>query len=63
MTSTPRELTCAFRGPAAQQASRFQDLAIQTFRLLGCEGMARVDFFLAGNDISVNEVNTLPGFT
>lgn len=47
----------------AQQASRFQDLAIQTFRLLGCEGMARVDFFLAGNDIFVNEVNTLPGFT
>ena len=32
----------------AQQASRFQDLAIRTFRVLGCEGMARVDFFLAG---------------
>jgi D-alanine-D-alanine ligase len=47
----------------AQQASRFQELAIQTFRLLACEGMARVDFFLAGSDIFVNEVNTLPGFT
>jgi D-alanine-D-alanine ligase len=47
----------------AQQAHRFQDLAIQTFRILGCEGMARVDFFLAGDDIYVNEVNTLPGFT
>jgi D-alanine-D-alanine ligase len=47
----------------AQQAGRFQDLAIKTFRLLGCEGMARVDFFLAGDDIFVNEVNTLPGFT
>lgn len=47
----------------SQQAGRFQDLAIQTFRLLGCEGMARVDFFLVGSDIFVNEVNTLPGFT
>jgi D-alanine-D-alanine ligase len=46
-----------------QQASRLQDLAIRTFRILGCEGMARVDFFLAGDDIYVNEVNTLPGFT
>jgi len=47
----------------AQQASRFQALAIETFRVLGCESMARVDFFLAGDDIFVNEVNTLPGFT
>jgi D-alanine-D-alanine ligase len=56
----------ALRIPAdltAQQASRFQELAIRTFRILGCEGMARVDFFLAGDDIFVNEVNTLPGFT
>jgi D-alanine-D-alanine ligase len=56
----------ALRIPAdltAQRASEFQDLAIKTFRALGCEGMARVDFFLSGEDIFVNEVNTLPGFT
>jgi D-alanine-D-alanine ligase len=56
----------ALRIPAdltAQQVSLFQDLAIKTFRALGCEGMARVDFFLSGEDIFVNEVNTLPGFT
>jgi D-alanine-D-alanine ligase len=30
---------------------------------LGCEGMARVEFFVKGEAIFVNEVNTLPGFT
>jgi D-alanine-D-alanine ligase len=45
------------------QRDRIRSLAIQTFRLLCCEGMARVDFFLKDEDIFVNEVNTLPGFT
>jgi D-alanine-D-alanine ligase len=36
---------------------------MQAFRVLACDGMARVDFFLEGSDILVNEVNTLPGFT
>ena len=51
----PAELT-------SEQTARCQDLAIRAFRLLACEGMARVDFFL-GEDILVNDVNTLPGFT
>lgn len=38
-------------------------LAIRTFRVLCCEGMARVDFFLSDETVFVNEVNTLPGFT
>ena len=46
-----------------QQAVRFRELAIEVFRLLGCEAMARVDFFLSGETIFVNEANTLPGFT
>ena len=39
-------------------------LSILAFRALGCEALARVDFFLRedGKPI-VNEVNTLPGFT
>jgi D-alanine-D-alanine ligase len=46
-----------------EHTKRFQALAIETFRVLGCGGLARVDFFLAGEQIFVNEVNTLPGFT
>jgi len=46
-----------------QQTCRIQELAVDVFRLLGCEGMARVDFFLKGDEMFVNEVNTLPGFT
>lgn len=42
---------------------KIQYLAIQTFRTLYCEGMARVDFFLRGEEILVNELNTIPGFT
>lgn len=46
-----------------EQTERIQELAVRTFQVLGCEGMARVDFFLKGEDIFVNEVNTVPGFT
>ncbi|HVS67411.1 MAG TPA: D-alanine--D-alanine ligase family protein, partial [Mycobacteriales bacterium] len=38
--------------------------AIAAFEALDCEGLARVDFFLAeGGRLLVNEVNTMPGFT
>lgn len=38
--------------------------AIKAFRALGCDGMARADFFLtAEGRILVNELNTIPGFT
>ncbi|MBI2357799.1 MAG: D-alanine--D-alanine ligase [Deltaproteobacteria bacterium] len=41
-----------------------QDIAIQSFKTLCCEGMARVDFFLRDNrKVIVNEINTIPGFT
>jgi len=41
-----------------------QRLAIKTFKTLECRGLARVDFFLTeDNQIFVNEINTLPGFT
>ncbi len=44
--------------------SKIQKAAIQTFKALCCEGIARVDFFLKkDNQFVVNEVNTLPGFT
>jgi D-alanine-D-alanine ligase len=41
-----------------------QDYSIQAFKVLCCEGMARVDLFLKKNgEIVINEINTLPGFT
>jgi D-alanine-D-alanine ligase len=46
-----------------QQARRLQELAVEVFRLLGCAGLARVDFFVKDDDMFVYEVNTLPGFT
>ncbi|MCR4322494.1 MAG: D-alanine--D-alanine ligase [Candidatus Azambacteria bacterium] len=43
---------------------KIQQLAIQTFTVLSCEGLGRVDFFLKENgDVLVNEINTMPGFT
>jgi D-alanine-D-alanine ligase len=43
---------------------RVQNLAITTFKVLCCEGMARVDFLLRGQaEVIVNELNTIPGFT
>jgi D-alanine-D-alanine ligase len=44
-------------------ADHIRMLAIKTFSVLCCEGMARIDFFLSGEDVLVNEANTLPGFT
>lgn len=43
---------------------KVRKLAIRVFKVLCCEGMARVDFFLTENDeLVVNEINTIPGFT
>jgi D-alanine-D-alanine ligase len=46
------------------QQSRVQDIAVAAYRALRVEGLARVDLFLLPDDeIVVNEVNTMPGFT
>ncbi len=44
---------------------KVKDLAVRTFRVLCCDGMARVDFFIRADtgEVLVNEINTLPGFT
>jgi D-alanine-D-alanine ligase len=45
-------------------AQQVRELACQAFDALGCEGLARVDFFvLRDGSVVVNEVNTMPGFT
>ena len=41
-----------------------QEIAAKAFRAVGCDGMARVDFFVTADmQILVNELNTIPGFT
>ena len=42
---------------------RIRELAVRTFVASGCQGLARVDFFVIGSDVVVNELNTMPGFT
>ncbi len=42
---------------------RVRELAVTTFVASGCCGLARVDFFVDGEDVLVNELNTIPGFT
>ena len=49
---------------SANITKEIQQIAIKTFKSLCCEGMARVDFFLRdNNEVIVNEINTIPGFT
>lgn len=45
------------------QAAAIKKLAAQAYRLAGCQGLARVDFFVLNGKIYLNEINTLPGFT
>jgi D-alanine-D-alanine ligase len=48
---------------SASAAWRVRELALEAFLTAGCEGMARVDFFVDGEQVLVNELNTIPGFT
>jgi D-alanine-D-alanine ligase len=56
------ELIVPARIPAPVR-ERVRELAIQTFVTAGCTGLARVDFFVDGEHVLVNELNTIPGFT
>ncbi|MBU3176910.1 D-alanine--D-alanine ligase [Clostridium estertheticum] len=54
--------------PAALNEAKLQsvkDEAIKIYKILDCAGMARVDFLVdkETEDIYLNEVNTIPGFT
>jgi D-alanine-D-alanine ligase len=42
---------------------RVRALAVEVFARAGCDGLARVDFFVDGDLVVVNELNTMPGFT
>jgi D-alanine-D-alanine ligase len=54
-------IPAALEGPTTE---RVRALAVRAFTVLCCAGMARVDMFLRDNDeVLVNEINTIPGFT
>jgi D-alanine-D-alanine ligase len=40
---------------------RIRELAVNTFVRTRCRGLARVDFFVDGETILINEINTMPG--
>jgi len=48
-----------------ETAEQVRELARRTYLAIDCAGMARVDFLLdrQTNEVYLNEVNTLPGFT
>jgi D-alanine-D-alanine ligase len=54
------ELVVPARTPLVEDVRR---LAVEVFQIVGCSGMARVDFFVTEDGVLVNELNTIPGFT
>ncbi|MFS0577152.1 D-alanine--D-alanine ligase [Sporosarcina sp. 179-K 3D1 HS] len=45
-------------------AETMKDMAIRSYKVLDCAGLVRADFFVtAANEVLINEVNTMPGFT
>src|SRR6185437_5643291 len=48
-----------------EQMAEVRRLAVECYRAVECEGMARVDFLLdnAAGQFYINEINTIPGFT
>ncbi len=51
------------RNLTEEEIEQIKHIAYLTYKALYCEGFARVDMFYNRNEIYVNEVNTLPGFT
>lgn len=48
----------------AEVVAQVQEMSVRAFEAVGCEGLARVDFFvLPDGRVVVNEINTMPGFT
>ena len=45
------------------QKATILKLARDAYRAIGCEGFARIDFLVAGDQVVVSEINTIPGFT
>jgi len=50
-------------GISEAAGERVQAIARESFVAAGCDGLARVDFFVDGEHVLLNELNTMPGFT
>jgi D-alanine-D-alanine ligase len=48
---------------SAEMSERVRALAIEAFDAIDGEGLSRIDVFVTGDDILINEINTMPGFT
>ena len=49
---------------SAKTADKLKELAKCLYQFLGCTGLARIDFFVTHDEeIYLNEINTMPGFT
>jgi D-alanine-D-alanine ligase len=48
---------------SAAATERVRELAIEAFDRTGASGLARADFFVDGDAVLLNELNTMPGFT
>ena len=44
-------------------SAKLQRLAVSAFTVVACAGMARVDLFVRDDEVWLNEINTIPGFT
>jgi D-alanine-D-alanine ligase len=65
-TATKYDGTARFTVPAdlgSADRAAITQAALTMFDALGCSGVARVDFFLTGDGLVLNEVNTMPGMT
>ncbi|MBC8536553.1 D-alanine--D-alanine ligase family protein [Feifania hominis] len=61
MSAATRKLPAELSGELTES---IREIAVQTFRALGCNGVVRIDFLLDRDDgdrVYVNEVNTIPG--
>jgi D-alanine-D-alanine ligase len=61
-TSGAMELVVPARISAIAR-EQVRGLAVEAFAFTGCEGLARADFFVDGEQVMLNELNTMPGFT
>lgn len=44
-------------------SEKVKKIALEVYTILETKGLARIDFFVTKEEIFVNEINTLPGFT
>lgn len=60
MASLQRKLPAEI---SEEMNKKVQDMAVKTFKILGCNGVSRIDFLidLETDDVYVNEINTIPG--